>query len=56
MLTTLDTKMVPIYANRVERGELTLEDVPKRIRKLVAEMLEEHAGADGRNVVSYQAQ
>lgn len=36
-LTKLDRSMVPIYARRVLRGDISVEDVPARIRELVRE-------------------
>ena len=39
-LTRLDLSMVPIYARRVLRGDISVEDVPARIRELVRERVE----------------
>ncbi len=39
-LTNLDRSMAKVYARRIKRGEITLEDVPERIRELVASIVE----------------
>lgn len=44
-LTKLDRSMVPIYARRVLRGDISVEDVPARIRELVRERVEGRGGA-----------
>lgn len=32
--------MAKVYARRIKRGEITIEDVPERIRELVASIVE----------------
>lgn len=37
--TNLDKSMAKVYARRIGRGEIALDDVPSRIRALVAEIV-----------------
>lgn len=39
-LTRLDLSMVAVYARRVLRGGISVDDVPARIRELVRERVE----------------
>lgn len=39
MHSTLDLAMARIYAGRVEKGKISIEDVPQKIRSLVIEIL-----------------
>lgn len=38
-LTNLDRSMAKVYARRIQRGEITIADVPTRIRELVASIV-----------------
>ncbi len=40
-LTNLDRSMAKVYARRIRRGEIALEDVPSRIRELVASIIDQ---------------
>ena len=40
-LTSLDRSMAKVYARRIKRGEIALEDVPERIRALVASIVDD---------------
>ena len=40
-LTNLDRSMSKVYARRIQRGEITLQDVPERIRDLVASIVDD---------------
>lgn len=44
-LTRLDRSMVAVYARRVLRGDISVDDVPARIRELVRERVEGRGGA-----------
>lgn len=37
--TKLDRSVSKIYARRIMRGDITIEDVPERIRDLVSELV-----------------
>ena len=39
MHSTLDLAMARIYAGRVEKGKIAIDDVPSNIRSLVEEIL-----------------
>lgn len=39
MYTMLDRKMAEIYASRIEKEQITLADVPIKIRDLVAQII-----------------
>ncbi|MEY8436535.1 hypothetical protein AAK967_02160 [Atopobiaceae bacterium 24-176] len=38
-LTNLDRSMAKVYARRIQRGEISMADVPERIRELVGSLL-----------------
>lgn len=38
-LTNLDKRMATVYVRRIKAQEITLEDVPTKIRDYVAELL-----------------
>lgn len=44
-LTNLDRSMAKVYARRIQRGEVTLQDVPERIRDLVASIINKQGPA-----------
>lgn len=39
-ITNLDKAMVKVYVRRIRRGDITIDDVPERIRNLVSQALE----------------
>ncbi len=39
-LTSLDKSMAKVYARRIHRGEITLGEVPEKIRPLVEKLIE----------------
>lgn len=39
MHSAIDIAMARIYAGRIEKGKISIEDVPQKIRSLVVEIL-----------------